>query len=365
MFVEELWESVENRVKQYVQDQAKAILPLEPIGDGEHVVLRSPTALANFHHVLHGPEGSIHRVRVRSLDASWSTEIPLSIQDAINMVCVLSQLPNLVSLSVNMPIHMPFPFVDPIRPSLSKALATQLMLEGLAWESHAGTRDMARHYHVLPPDFLYVLSNFAALSNLRVLDTTLGFLTRLPERVCANVTNLAVIIISAQQNEACATIERKFRRSLRRLKITRLFKHAVRKVSPTRICALLGAKELEYLEVVDRDVTGGVCRVPGRRDSDVLLGTEEARAAAYECPQLRTIVWEPSWSSRLVDTYDIERSTHRYQGDLLATFGSPLEVYLRVNEAQGVRVALEDDGRPNKCPMVRDLGESLRWDVLS
>ena len=105
--------------------------------------------------------------------------------------------------------------------------------------------------------------------------------------------------------------------------------------------------------------------MPGPRECDVLLGTEEGRAAAYECPQLQTIVWQPAWISRLVDIYELERKTHRFQDDLLATFGSPIEVYLCVNETQGVRVALEDDGRPHKCPMVRDIGESRRWDELS
>ena len=384
-FREELWECAEDRAKRYVDNLGKATQPLEPSGDGENVVFRSPAALAHFHHVIHSPAGSIHRDRVRSLDASWSTEIPFSIDDAINLVCVLSQLPNLVSLRVNIPIHMPFPFVEPLCPTLSKAFAIQLMLEGLAWESHACTRQMARHHYVLPTNFLHVLDNFAALSNLRVLDTTLGFLTRLPEHVCANVTNLSLAIISAQQNEACATVERKFGRSLRRFRMTRLFKHASRRESPARICALLGAKGLEYLEVVDRDITvsriahsqciarkpltpceqGGVCRVPGPRGCDVLLGTEEGRAAAYECPQLQTIVWQPAWISRLMDIYELERKTHRFQDDLLATFGSPIEVYLCVNETQGVRVALEDDGRPHKCPMVRDIGESRRWDELS
>ncbi len=254
-FSAKLWQSVEDGVKWYVKQQAKDAQPLGPIGDGEDIVLGSPAALAHFHDSVHHSASSIQRDRVRSLDVSWSTDIPFSIEDAINLVCVLSQLPNLVSLSINLPIHMPFPFVDAIRPGLSKALATRLMLEGLAWESHASTKQKARRNHILPQDFLYVLDNFAALANLRVLDTTLGFLTRLPEHVCANVTNLAVTIISAQQNEACATIERKFGRSLRRLKLTRLFKHAPRRESPVRICALLGAKALEYLEVVDRDVT--------------------------------------------------------------------------------------------------------------
>ena len=254
-FGEELWECAENRAKWYVEKLGKATQPLEPSGDGGNVVLGSPAALARFHHMIHRPTGSIHRDRVRSLDASWSTDIPFSIDDAINLVCVLSQLPNLVTLRVDIPIHMPFPFVEPLHPSLSKALATQLMLEGLAWESHACTRQMARHHHVLPTNFLHVLDNFAALSNLRVLDTTLGFLTHLPEQVCANVTNLSLAIISAQQNEACATVERKFGRTLRRLRMTRLFKHAPRRESPARICALLGAKGLEYLEVVDRDIT--------------------------------------------------------------------------------------------------------------
>lgn len=241
-------------MRQYVQRQIQNARPLEPIGNGEDVVLGSPAALTHFHNMIHHSASPIHKDRVCSLKADWSTNIPFSIEDAINLVCILSQLSNLVSLSINIPIHMPFPFVGAVRPGLSKALATRLVLEGLAYESHARTREIARHNHILPPDFLYVLDNFAALPNLRVLDTTLGFLTRLPERVCAKITNLSVTIISAQQNEACATIERKFGRSLRRLKLARLFQHAPARESPARVCALLSAKGLEYLEVVDRDM---------------------------------------------------------------------------------------------------------------
>ena len=105
--------------------------------------------------------------------------------------------------------------------------------------------------------------------------------------------------------------------------------------------------------------------MPGPNGSDVLLGTEEGYAAANECPQLRTIVWEPSWISRVTDIYELRRATHLYQDDLLATFGSPIEVYLRVNDTQGIRVALEEDGRCHKWTGVRDIEDSQRWNELS
>ncbi len=110
-----------------------------------------------------------------------------------------------------------------------------------------------------------------------------------------------------------------------------------------------------------------MCRVPSPREADVLLGTGEGHAAANECPQLRTIVWEPSWISHLKKIHEIEQATYRYQDDMLATFGPPIELYLRVNETQGVRVALGDGGirRCHKWPEVRSIGESQRWDELS
>ncbi|KAI0350939.1 hypothetical protein OH77DRAFT_1524465 [Trametes cingulata] len=180
-------------------------------------------------------------------------------------------------------------------------------------------------------DLIHRVDGFDFLPLLAILDVPAHFVQSLyvPH---PSITHLSVHVRHEFAEETYHDISRLFGPTLVSLRIRRTFEVHCTLDSPARICAIVKAYRLRYLEVVDTSILPAYPVGHG----DTVRGTAIHAACLATTSSLQTLVWRPIWSQALgtaTSTIQAFRSSlSYYHNDLRVVFDlQALEIMLRGN----------------------------------